>query len=207
MPIYLDDKLLVKRALAGEEQAFNQFFDDNFSRLYRFALPRLSEDPEATREVVHMALSRALRKLPTYRAESSLFTWLCVICRNEMSDWLRKNLRYRERIVLTEDYPEIKAAVDSFNAPQSDDPENSYRRTEAIRLIQVALDRLPPRYGNALEWKYIEGYSIKEIAARMVISPEAAQSVIARAKRAFRDIYGSLSKPVIGSSAINGKTI
>ncbi len=207
MPTYLDDKLLVKRALAGDEPAFNQFFEDNFSRLYRFVLPRLSEDPDAAREVVHLALSKGLRKLPTYRAEASLFTWLCVICRNEMSDWLRKNLRYRDHIVLTEDYPEIQAAVDSFNAPDSDDPENAYQRTEAARLIQVALDRLPPRYGNVLEWKYIEGYSIREIAVRMNISPQATQSVIARAKRAFQDIYASLGKPVLGEKTINGETI
>ena len=202
MAIYLDDKRLVKQLLAEDEQAFDRFFTDNFARLYRFALTRMPDDPEGTREVVQIAMTKAIRKLHTYRAESALFTWLCAITRNEMSDWLAKQGRYRQHIVLTEDYPEIQAAVDSFQAPQSDNPEQDYQRTELVRLIQVALDRLPPKYGNVLEWKYIEGYSVNEIAMRLDLGNEATQSLIARAKRAFSDVYGSLSGPV--RSALTG---
>ncbi len=202
MAIYLDDKRLVKQLLAEDEQAFDRFFTENFARLYRFALTRMPDDPEGTREVVQIAMTKAIRKLHTYRAESALFTWLCAITRNEMSDWLAKQGRYRQHIVLTEDYPEIQAAVDSFQAPQSDNPEQDYQRTELVRLIQVALDRLPPKYGNVLEWKYIEGYSVNEIAMRLDLGNEATQSLIARAKRAFSDVYGSLSGPV--RSALTG---
>ena len=202
MALYLDDKRLVKQLLANDEQAFDRFFSENFARLYRFALTRLPEDPDGTREVVQIALTKAIRKLHTYRAESALFTWLCAITRNEMSDWLAKQGRYRQHIVLTEDYPEIQAAVDSFQAPQSVNPEHSYQRTELARLIQVALDRLPPKYGNVLEWKYIEGYSISEIAEKLNLGNEATQSLLARAKRAFSDVYGSLSGPA--RSAMTG---
>ena len=200
MAIYLDDRKLVKRLLAGEEQAFSQFFDENFSRLYRFALARTTHDEDVAGEIVQAALSRALRKAHTYRGESTLFTWLCVICRNEMVDWMRRNARYREHIVLTEDSPEIQAAVDSFLAPETDDPGRHYQKYEASRLIQVALDRLPPKYGDALEWKYIEGYSVREIAMKMDLSPEAAQSLLARAKTAFREIYGTLARPVFNEA-------
>ena len=189
MANYPDDKRLVKQLLANDEQAFDRFFKENFARLYRFALTRLPDDPEGTREVVQIALSRAIAKLHTYRGESALFTWLCAITRNEMSDWLARQGRYRQHIVLTEDYPEIQAAVDSFQAPRADNPEQNYQRTELVRLIQVALDRLPPKYGNVLEWKYIEGYSVGEIAERLDLGNEATQSLIARAKRAFSDVY------------------
>ncbi|MDH3352742.1 MAG: RNA polymerase sigma factor [Gammaproteobacteria bacterium] len=193
MPVYLDDKRLVKQLLAGERRAFDHFFEDNFARLYRFAIARLSDDPDGAREVVQITLTRALRKMHTYRAESALFTWLCAICRNEISDWLRRQGRYRDHIVLVEDYPEIQAAVDSFQTPVADSPERHYQRVEALRLIQVALDRLPAKYGNVLEWKYVEGHSVKEISARLEIGTEATQSLLARAKRAFADVYGSLS--------------
>jgi RNA polymerase sigma-70 factor, ECF subfamily len=202
--IYLDDKRLVKQLLANDEQAFDRFFSDNFARLYRFALTRLPDDPDGTREVVQIALTKAIAKLHTYRGESALFTWLCAITRNEMSDWLAKQGRYRQHIVLTEDFPEIQAAVDSFQAPQSDNPEQNYQRAELVRLIQVALDRLPPKYGNVLEWKYIEGYSVNEIAMKLDLGNEATQSLLARAKRAFSDVYGSLSGPA--RSAMTGIT-
>ena len=204
MAIYLDDKRLVKQLLANDEQAFDRFFSDNFARLYRFALTRLPDDPDGTREVVQIALTKAIAKLHTYRGESALFTWLCAITRNEMSDWLAKQGRYRQHIVLTEDFPEIQAAVDSFQAPQSDNPEQNYQRAELVRLIQVALDQLPPKYGDVLEWKYIEGYSVNEIAAKLELGNEATQSLLARAKRAFSDVYGSLSGPA--RSAMTGTT-
>ena len=118
MAIYLDDKRLVKQLLADDEQAFDRFFTENFARLYRFALTRMPNDPEGTREVVQIAMTKAIRKLHTYRAESALFTWLCAITRNELSDWLARQNKYKQHIVLTEDYPEIQAAVDSFRAPR-----------------------------------------------------------------------------------------
>jgi len=194
MPVYLDDKRLVKQLLAGDQRAFDRFFEDNFARLYRFAVVRLSDDPEGAREVVQIALTRAVRKMHTYRAESALFTWLCAICRNEISDWLSRQGRYRDHIVLVEDLPEIQAAVDSFQAPLQDSPERHYQRVEVLRLVQVALDRLPANYGNVLEWKYIEGHSVKEIATRLEIGTEATQSLLARAKRAFADVYSALTE-------------
>ena len=196
MAVYFQDKKLVKRLLDGDERAFAQFFDENFARLYRFALTRLSDDPDAAREVAQIALTRAIRKLHTYRAESALFTWLCAICRNETSDWLARQGRYREHIVLTEDYPEIQAAVDSFKVPEQMSPERHYRRVELLRLIQVALDKLPAKYGDVLEWKYIEGRSIREISVRLDIGAEATQSLLARAKRAFADVYSSMTEGV-----------
>ena len=205
MPIYLDDRKLVKRLLSGDERAFETFFNDNFSRLYRFALTRMSEDREATREIVQAALTKALKKIAGYRGESALFTWLCVICRNEIVDWARRNARYQQHIVLTEDYPEIQAAVDSFQAPPSDDPRQTCQKQEAARLVQVALDRLPPHYGDALEWKYIEGYSVKEIAGRMGLSPDAVQSLLARARVAFEEIYSTLARPVLGTSGLTSQ--
>lgn len=206
MAIYLDDKRLVKQLLAHDEQAFDRFFNDNFARLYRFALTRLPNDPDGRREVVQITLTKAIRKLHTYRGEAALFTWLCAICRNEMSDWLAKQGRYREHIVLIEDRPEVMAAVDSCQAPQEDGPERQAQRAEALRLIQVALDRLPAKYGNVLEWKYIEGYSVKEIAEKLQLGQEATQSLLARAKRAFGDVYSALTGSLNSGSNIEGLT-
>jgi RNA polymerase sigma-70 factor (ECF subfamily) len=196
MSVYLDDKTLANEMLAGQKQAFDRFFDEYFARLYRFALARLADDPDAAKEVVQVTCIRAIRKLHTYRAESALFTWLCAICRNETSEWLRQQGRYREHVVLIEDHPDVQAAVDSFQLPEEQLPEAQLRRAENLRLIELALDALPARYGDVLEWKYVEGHSIREIAARLNMGQEATQSLLARAKRAFADVYTSLSGAV-----------
>ena len=194
MTVWLDDKRFVKQLLRGDERAFDQFFNENFSRLYRFALTRMSDDPDAAREVAQITLSKAVRKLHTYKGEAALFTWLCTICRNETSDWLTRQGRYRDHIVLVEDFAEVRAAVESLQEPAWLGPEAQFRRRELLRLIQVSLDSLPPNYGNALEWKYIEGRSVAEIAERLEIGREAAQSLLARARRAFAEAYSSLTE-------------
>jgi RNA polymerase sigma-70 factor (ECF subfamily) len=194
--LYADDQRRVRQLLAGDGPAFRRFFDDHYSRLYRFALPRVSNNVDAAEEIVQLTLSKALRKLHTYRGESQLFTWLCAVCRTEVLDWLRKRSRDEARILLTEDHPEVQAAVDSAPA-LDDDPERQLQRADAVRLIQVALDRLPPRYGDVLEWKYIEGFSAQEIAARLGVGIEAVNSLLARAKRAFKDVYAPLARAAL----------
>jgi RNA polymerase sigma-70 factor (ECF subfamily) len=189
---HLRSRRLIKRMLRHEEQAFTEFFDRYFARLYRFALVRLSDDTESAKEVVHVALTKAMQKLDSYRGEAGLFTWLCSICRNEINDHLSRLVRARKHIVLTEDYDDIRAIVESFESPANERPDDGFLRLEASRLIQVALDRLPSHYGDVLEWMYIYGFSAKEISVRLKIGLDATHSLIARAKRAFREVYSTL---------------
>jgi RNA polymerase sigma-70 factor (ECF subfamily) len=197
----LEDRRLVKRLLANDRAAFNEFFNDYFARLYRFARARLDGDPDLTKEIVQVTLTKAVRKLGTYRGEAAFFTWLCTICRNEINDHLAKVQRERRHVVLTEDLPDVRAAVDALVAPSRDQPEDRFRRLETARLIQVALDRLPAHYGDALEWKYVYEYSVEEIAEKLGVGVEAAQSTLARAKRAFQEVYGALTQDLVPRGA------
>src|SRR5882672_5159785 len=149
--------------LAGDERAFQAFFESLFPRLYRFALPRVDRNEEAARDVVQATLTKAMRKLADYRGEAALFTWLCQICRREVVDYLRAHKRYTERVVLIEDSEELRAAIDSIEAPEEFDVARNYGREELGRMVRTVLDRLPARYGDALEWKYVEGRSVEEI--------------------------------------------
>ena len=97
-----------------------------------------------------------MRRLESFRGESGLFTWVCQICRNEIVDHIRAERRMRH-VVLIDDQPELRAAVESIEAPEEFDLVKSYGRAESARLVRVVLDRLPSSYGDALEWKYIEG--------------------------------------------------
>jgi RNA polymerase sigma-70 factor (ECF subfamily) len=189
--VHAEDKRLVARLLAGEEAAFTQFFADHYHRLYRFALARVDGDVGAAEDAAQATLSRALENLASYRAEAQLFTWLCAICRGEISLWRRRTGRREAHIVLLDDRPDALAVVDTL-AADGDDPAEELQRDQRARLIQIALDRLPPRYGDALEWKYVEGFSALEIAARLNIGLEAANSLLARAKRAFKEAYASM---------------
>jgi RNA polymerase sigma-70 factor (ECF subfamily) len=68
-----------------------------------------------------------------------------------------------------------------------------YEVTQTKRLVQEVLDCLPVNHGNALEWKYIEGFSVTEIASRLQVTELAAQSLLSRARSAFREALVELS--------------
>jgi RNA polymerase sigma-70 factor (ECF subfamily) len=195
------DRELVQGMLAGQESAFQQFFATYFPRIYRFALPRVNRDVEACKEVVQATLTKAVRNLAGFRGEAALFSWLCQICRRQIVDYLRAGQRQSERIVLIEDSPELRAALESVEAPMEDEPQNQYGAAETRQLVQSVLDRLPSRYGDVLEWKYVEGCSVEEIAARLGVGQIAAQSLLARSRNAFSEavetVFGSTADEVL----------
>lgn len=198
-----DDRVLVQQMLVGEERAFVAFFETYFPRIYRFALPRLDRNEDSAKDVVQATLIKAMRKLGDFRGEAALFTWLCQICRREIADHVRSQKRRSDKVVLIEDSAEVRAALESIEAPASDDPLRRVDGAELKRLVHAVLDRLPSRYGEALEWKYVEGRSVEEIGDLLGIGHTAAQSLLARARVAFRDgleaVFGASAADVLAS--------
>ena len=179
---------LAKRMLEGEEEAFATFGERYFKALYRFAAARLDGDRDLTRELVQTALAKALAKLDTYRGDSSLLTWLCACCRNEILMHFRHRRAAPVGLELAE---ELDPAVGSF-AQRPRDPEVALLKQEKAHLVHVALDALPAHYAQALEWKYLDRLPVEEIAARLDLRPKAAESLLTRARLAFRSSYESL---------------
>ena len=174
----LEEKALVERMLAGDEAAMEELADEYFPGLYRFALARLGGDTELAREVVQTTVCKALAKLETFRGEAPLLGWLCACCRNEIRMGFRKKQRLPRVVELEEDV-----------ASDRDLPEGALARKEEVRHVHTVLDLLPPRYASALEWKYVERVSVKEIAERLRVGAKAAESLLTRARQAFREGY------------------
>jgi RNA polymerase sigma-70 factor, ECF subfamily len=185
----MDDRTLAARAVRGDVQAFSELFEIYFPRLFRFALRRVA-DEDIAEELVQSTLIKAMRSLSSWRGEASLFTWLCTICRHEVHDHWRRLGRHPE-IMPIDDAPEVRAALEALSAG-GDSPERALERAEIAGAVQLVLDHLPDRYGDVLEWKYIQGLSVAEIATRLDTSMKAAESTLTRARLAFREGYSSL---------------
>jgi RNA polymerase sigma-70 factor (ECF subfamily) len=192
------DVALARRILAGDEEAFEEFFDRYFPRLFRFALPRVGGNEGTTEEIVQRVLIRALSHLRTYRGEAALFTWLCTVCRREIAAWRQRESGLRE-VSFFDDRPALRAALDALAAADADDPEAALRRRELSSIVQLTLDHLPGRYGDVLEWKYMQGLSVDEIAGRLGIGYKAAESLLTRARAEFRRAFSFASGEWTGS--------
>jgi RNA polymerase sigma-70 factor (ECF subfamily) len=185
------DWATARRLLSGDEQAFRELFDNLFPKLYRFALVRLSGNADDATDVVQQTFCNAFEHLHSYRGEASFYGWMCQICRNAIADLMRR--RQREPVTLFEDDVALEAVLEALSAPAADRPEQQAARFEVVRLTQSLLDGLPGRYGDMLEWKYVDGLSVNEIAARLTIGPKAAESLLTRARAAFREALATIA--------------
>lgn len=183
------DRALARRVAGGNEAAFEEFFREYFPRLYRFTLVRAQGDAGIAEEVVQRTMCLVVRKLSGYRGEALLFTWLCQICRNEMSS-VFKERRIDSQGEPLDDNPAVQAALASLSLDLG--PERSRSADELARFVRVTLEYLPTNYACALEMKYIRGCSVEEIGATLNISDKAAESVLSRARAAFREGFRSL---------------
>ena len=188
------DRRRVRSLLAGEPAAFDAFFNEYFPRLYRFVLPRVEFSVADAQDVCQESLLRALRRLSSYRGEAALFSWLCQIARNELADFWQRHRRDSTHLVYADDDAAVQAVLATLQASDGESPEAQRFSVELGRAVQIALDYLPGRYGDALEWKYLDGLSVDDIARRLEVSTLAAQSLLQRARAAFREAFTAFNE-------------
>lgn len=180
------DQDLARRIAGGDRQAFDGFFREYFPRLYRFTLARIGNDPSLAEEVVQRTMCIVVRTMASYRGEALLFTWLCQICRNELSAVYRQQGAHLRADVPLDDHPAVQAALESMMGSDFR-PDTNRQREEVAGFVRATLAHLPENYATALELKYMNGCSVAEIAGRLGLGEKAAESVLSRARAAFRE--------------------
>jgi RNA polymerase sigma-70 factor (ECF subfamily) len=180
------DRQLVGRLKAGDESGFREFFDEYFDRLYRFAMSRTRGNADMAEEAVQRTMIRALRGLDGFRGEAALSTWMVQICRNELADLGELARRDAGRTVSFDADERVRERVEGVIADPRADPAAAPEADERSRLLREVLDGLPGRYGEVLEWKYLDEMSVEQIAKRLRGSFESTQSLLQRARVALR---------------------
>jgi RNA polymerase sigma-70 factor (ECF subfamily) len=197
--LHAADRKLAERMLAGEEAAFEAFFDRHFPGLHYWALPRLDHDPADAQDAAQATICIAISKLHTYRGEAALFTWLCAICGHEIGRIRRHKARTPQ--TLEDPSPEIMAALEVISRSDPDHPQTSLERAELVRSVQATLDGLPEHYRLALTLKYLEAVPVREIARRLDLQEKAAESLLTRAREAFRKGFAAICGSNVRGSA------
>ena len=180
---------LVQRLRAAERTAFEEFFREYHPKVYRFALRRLGQDTAAAQDAAQATICAALKSLHTFRGEAALMTWLCTICRRQIGSYAR---RAENIVAMREDDAEVQAALATLLASDQHDPLNAAAADQVQQAVLAALDYLPGNYADVLEWKYVHELSVEEIGIRLGRSAKAAESLLTRARNAFREAFQTL---------------
>ena len=190
----IEDRKLVARMLAGDRRAFDAFFASYAMRIAAFAARRTSLPAATIEDLVQTTLIKAIRNLGSFRGEAALFTWVCEICRNELINVQRKAARQPQHENIDE-LTEAKETLLELRAPDESDPLHALESASHRGAVAATLNGLPERYARALEWKYGDGFSVDEIARMLGLTTIAAQSLLARARVAFRQSWPEEQPP------------
>ncbi len=185
------DQRLIERLRHGEVDAFDAFFNEYYPKLFRFARRRVN-DEHLAEDIAQATMCRALQSLHTFRGEAALLTWLCTLCRRETSTRFREQRSQQNALALREDDPEVRAALESLLCAERDDPLAATGLREVQEAVLTTLDYLPSPYAEILEWKYVHDLSVNEIAQNLGRSIKATESLLTRARSAFRDAFAVL---------------
>lgn len=179
----MKDATLVQRILTRDEQALRRFYQTYAPQLKRFIDTKVGSHEDAD-EILQDTLYAFLEGIRDYRGESSIRTYIFVICRRKVADYYRKK---KIKSIVFSQTPKLEAFVTPLL-----NPEEALDAAILKEQIHEALSQLVPRYQDVLIWKYIDELPVRTIATRLSITLKAAEMRLFRARKAFVHAFVSL---------------
>lgn len=168
--------------LAGDEQAWRWWYEESFAPLDAYVAWRCGGLRDLADDVLQETWLVAVRRIRGFDpGHGSFLGWLSGIAANVIRARLRQRRRNQARV------KSLSAAEQICAAPMLDVP-----RDDPAERVARALDELPEHYERVLRAKYLEQRSVADIAAAWQESAKAVESLLTRARQAFRDIYHRL---------------
>jgi RNA polymerase sigma-70 factor, ECF subfamily len=174
-----DDEQQIHEALARHEWdvALTALMDAYGRRVYRYCL-RMVKDADLAEDVLQETFVRAHQSLRSFRADSSLRTWLYAIAHNRCLDALKAERRRSQWIEPTDD------PVESPDIAPG--PEFQMRATEQAAALRRCLDRLSTPVKAAVLARHQEGMTYLEMSVALGARPAALERKVARALPVLR---------------------
>jgi RNA polymerase sigma factor (sigma-70 family) len=174
-----EDSVLIRRALEGDQRAFRKL------RLkYQVAISsliyRLMRNPEEVEDLTQEAFIKAFTSLASFNEEYAFSTWLYRIATNNTIDHIR-----RKRL-LTFSIDKPIAAKDSdytFELPDmGPEPDQELMTRQRHRMLDEAMNDLPPKYRQVIIMRHVEEKEYSEIAKALRLPLGTVKAHIFRAR-------------------------
>jgi RNA polymerase sigma-70 factor (ECF subfamily) len=187
-----DDAALLRTAAAGDQDALTRLYATHVDALYAFAFYRSGRDAAIAEDIVHDTLLDALRHAASFDpTRGALRAFLLTRARNVARTQLRDHHRSHALAAAWAERETTLAQI--FQALGDDTPsEELLARAETRELVHLAIAGLADNHRRALTRKYLHGDSLADLGRQLDLSDDAAKSLLARARRAFRDAFDAL---------------
>lgn len=176
-----EDGALVRRAQAGDAEAFGLLVERYMRRAYFAALALVSRREDAL-DLSQEAFARAFLARRSIDPERPFYAWLYQILRRLCFNFLRDR-RTRARTLEAAGTWLADEAAERFRS----DPADALARREAQRRVAAAMEALPARDREVLALKEFKSLTYREIASLVGIPVGTVMSRLYSARRRLAD--------------------
>ena len=181
------DTLLIRSFLAGERIAFDRLVLRYKDRVFNLCFRLLGDYHDAS-DSAQETFIKVYRALPRFRFESAFSTWLYRIAVNTCKS-SRASLAFRmKKSTVSLDGMDAGAqqGLEASTGNPHPTPDQELERRERERLLQEAIDALPPQQRTVVVLRDVEGLSYDEITRITGLNPGTVKSKISRARLKLR---------------------
>lgn len=181
----LEDRVLVERTIAGDEEAYGELVRRYQKAAYGTALAvtRRHEDAE---DAAQEAFLIALDRLEECRNRERFAGWLLTIVRNRARNLLRR-----------ESLRETDALPFDASSPRAG-PDVDVERVEMREALVAALGRLSEVQRQIVLMHDLEGWKHREIAKKLGVPAGTVRSHLHYARKSLREQLNTVSGPETG---------
>lgn len=182
---YIDENDMVKAAIAGNLDTFNQLVLAYQDLAYQHAYSLLN-DPDTAQDVTQECFVKAFHALKSFRG-GSFRSWLLRIVTNSAYDILRRSKRHPTQPL----FPVDDDGEELDSAPWLADTDLSIQEKvenkELSREVRMLLEQLPEAYRNVLVLVDLYQFDYNEAAATLQIPIGTIKSRLARARLQMKE--------------------
>ncbi len=174
----LTDEALIRGFLDGSADCFEELVKRHENQVFNLSY-RVLGNPADAADACQETFVLLLRKLHTFRGESSFSTWLYRVSLNVCRDHLRKAKKHPVPAPPLEEGPrpeELLEASDDF------DPEARFEQVELQERVQSAIAVLPPKFREVIYLHDIRGFNYAEVADILSVAVGTVKSRLNRAR-------------------------
>jgi RNA polymerase sigma-70 factor (ECF subfamily) len=181
------DTTQLDRAAHGDTTALNSLVAALQPHIEKQLL-RYPVADEDRRDLLQATLMQVVRRLGSFRGDSSFSTWLFRVTANEALMMMRSQRRHRARLVEGLDFDDLGSLPAANDAVAQERGDNVAATRERDELVRTALEDLPQDYRDVVVAHYHQDLGLQEIADRFSLSESAVRSRLHRARTRLRSI-------------------
>jgi len=178
----ITEEQLIENAKGGNKAALSQLVKIYEQTVYNFAF-KICRNKERAEHTMQETFLSMIKSLNQFSGKSKLSTWLYTIVSNHCLMLARSQKKYDYVTIENED----GLIEDKIIADWKFSPEKLAESTELRKMLDVAIEKLPPDYRIVFMLRDVEGLSTNETSEIVNLSVPAIKSRLHRARAFLRN--------------------